>query len=121
MSGEAPVEHWGVLPRDTGPRLLGIRRLGLLAMGQTIEEGPADPLPGGEPGRWNRTGLKGNIRHIRKFSFFGHAAGGVRVHDDLHHDELRAPEAPSVLSSLRRHKAAACVLLVCSELCLTFA
>jgi len=53
------VEHWGVLPRDTGPRLLGIRRLGLLAMGQTIEEVPADPVPGVDPGRWNRTGLKG--------------------------------------------------------------
>lgn len=27
-----------LLPRDSGPRLLRVKRLGLLAMGQTIEE-----------------------------------------------------------------------------------
>ncbi|XP_076134284.1 protein furry homolog-like isoform X3 [Alosa pseudoharengus] len=36
-----------VLPRDSGPRLLRVKRLGLLAMGQTIEEdlmGPSQPI-----------------------------------------------------------------------------
>lgn len=65
ISGDGPVEHGGVLPgRETGPRLLRIKRLGLLAMGQTIEE--VDPMvevdPGiglSKPARRNRTRLKG--------------------------------------------------------------
>ncbi|XP_019904545.2 protein furry homolog-like isoform X5 [Esox lucius] len=39
MSGDGgTLETGGVLSRDTGPRLLRMKRLGLLAMGQTIEE-----------------------------------------------------------------------------------
>lgn len=66
ISGEGPVEHGGALSRETGPRLLRMRRLGLLSMGQTIEEGPVDPMiqvdPGiglSRPARRNRTRLKG--------------------------------------------------------------
>uniref|UniRef100_A0A8D0ANC1 Furry homolog, like n=1 Tax=Sander lucioperca TaxID=283035 RepID=A0A8D0ANC1_SANLU len=44
ISGEGPIEHGGVLPRETGPRLLRMKRLGLLAMGQTIEEVPVNPM-----------------------------------------------------------------------------
>lgn len=40
ISGEGPIEHGGALPRESGPRLLRMKRLGLLAMGQTIEEDP---------------------------------------------------------------------------------
>uniref|UniRef100_A0A665T882 Furry homolog, like n=1 Tax=Echeneis naucrates TaxID=173247 RepID=A0A665T882_ECHNA len=39
ISGEVTSEHGGALARDTGPRLLRMKRLGLLAMGQAIEEG----------------------------------------------------------------------------------
>ncbi|XP_034386416.1 protein furry homolog-like isoform X6 [Cyclopterus lumpus] len=118
ISGEGPVEHWGVLPRDTGPRLLGIRRLGLLAMGQTVEEVPVEPIPEVDPGdgssnmgRWNRTGLKGNIRHIRKFSFFRHAAGGG-VHDaspPVSSSSVSRRRAPSSVTPLswEKHSAAA--------------
>ncbi|XP_077964900.1 protein furry homolog-like isoform X6 [Gasterosteus aculeatus] len=87
MSAEGPVEHRGGLPRETGPRLLRMRRLSLLAMGQAIEEVPAEPV------RWNRTGVKGNIRHIRNFSFFHHAGGGGG------HD------APAPVSSVSRRRA----------------
>ncbi|XP_075943435.1 protein furry homolog-like isoform X3 [Anarhichas minor] len=87
MSGEGPVDHGGGLPRDTGPRLLRMKRLGLLAMGQTTEEYPVVPIVEVDPGlgfskpvRWNRNPLKGNICPIRKFSFFHHAGGG-RGHD----------------------------------------
>lgn len=63
ISGEGPIEHGGALPRETGPRLLRMKRLGLLAMGQTIEEDPVDPMikvdPGIGPSRPNRTRLKG--------------------------------------------------------------
>ncbi|XP_034737662.1 protein furry homolog-like isoform X14 [Etheostoma cragini] len=83
ISGEGPIEHGGVLPRETGPRLLRMKRLGLLAMGQTIEEVPVNPMiqvvPGIRPCKHasrNQTSLKGNIRHIRQFSFFHHARGG---------------------------------------------
>uniref|UniRef100_A0A8D3ARR9 Furry homolog, like n=1 Tax=Scophthalmus maximus TaxID=52904 RepID=A0A8D3ARR9_SCOMX len=44
MSGEGTVEHGGALPRETGPRLVRMKRLGLLAMGQTIEEDPVGPV-----------------------------------------------------------------------------
>lgn len=66
ISGEGPTEHGGALAKETGPRLLRIKRLGLLAMGQTIEEGPVDPMlevdPGtgsSRPDRSNQTRLKG--------------------------------------------------------------
>lgn len=42
ISGESPVEHGTALPKESGPRLLRMKRLGLLAMGQTIEEDPVD-------------------------------------------------------------------------------
>ncbi|XP_041646853.1 protein furry homolog-like isoform X11 [Cheilinus undulatus] len=85
ISGEGSVEHGGALPRDTGPRLLRMKRLGLLAMGQTIEEDLVDPngdygVESSRPTRVKRTRLKGNIRDSRKVSFFHHAAGG-RGHD----------------------------------------
>ncbi|KAJ7986512.1 hypothetical protein DPEC_G00340640 [Dallia pectoralis] len=39
ISGEGgAMDTGGALPRETGPRLLRMKRLGLLAMGQTIEE-----------------------------------------------------------------------------------
>ncbi|XP_026200829.1 protein furry homolog-like isoform X10 [Anabas testudineus] len=44
ISGEGATEHGGALPRETGPRLLRMKRMGLLAMGQTIEEDPVDPV-----------------------------------------------------------------------------
>nr|XP_054590835.1 protein furry homolog-like isoform X2 [Nothobranchius furzeri] len=44
ISGEAPVEHGVILPKESGPRLLRMKRLGLLTMGQTIEEDPVDPV-----------------------------------------------------------------------------
>uniref|UniRef100_A0A4W6EDW8 Furry homolog, like n=1 Tax=Lates calcarifer TaxID=8187 RepID=A0A4W6EDW8_LATCA len=50
ISGEGPTEHGGALAKETGPRLLRIKRLGLLAMGQTIEEGPVDPMLEVDPG-----------------------------------------------------------------------
>lgn len=60
------MEHGGALPRETGPRLLRMKRLGLLVMGQTIEEDPVDAMievdPGigsSSPARSNRTRLKG--------------------------------------------------------------
>lgn len=36
--GGGTVESGGLLPRETGPRLLRVKRLSLLSMGQTIEE-----------------------------------------------------------------------------------
>lgn len=66
ISGEGPIEHGGALPRETGPRLLRMKRLGLLAMGQTIEEDPVDAMikvdlgtGSSRPARSNRTRLKG--------------------------------------------------------------
>lgn len=56
ISGEGSIEHGGALPRETGPRLIRMKRLGLLAMGQTIEEVPVDPMI---EVRRNRTRLKG--------------------------------------------------------------
>ncbi|KAG7514395.1 hypothetical protein JOB18_032509 [Solea senegalensis] len=82
ISGEGSTDHWGALPRDTGPRLLRMKRLGLLAMGQTVEEDPVDPAmeveplnDSSKPARTNRAGFKGNIRHFRKVSFLHHAGG----------------------------------------------
>ncbi|XP_067370555.1 protein furry homolog-like isoform X5 [Channa argus] len=81
ISGEGATEHGAALPRETGPRLLRMKRMGLLAMGQTIEEDPVGPVivdPGivsSRPARSDRTRLKGNIRHVRKVSFLHHAGG----------------------------------------------
>ncbi|XP_034439634.1 protein furry homolog-like isoform X10 [Hippoglossus hippoglossus] len=65
ISGEGPSEHGGALPRETGPRLLRMKRLGLLVMGQTIEEVPVDPVievgpwtSSSRPARSNRTRFK---------------------------------------------------------------
>ncbi|KAM6920926.1 protein furry homolog-like isoform 5-T5 [Xenentodon cancila] len=44
ISGEGPVEHGGSLPKESGTRLLRMKRLGLLAMGQTVEEDLVDPV-----------------------------------------------------------------------------
>ncbi|XP_067453720.1 protein furry homolog-like isoform X6 [Thunnus thynnus] len=83
ISGEGPIEHGGALPRETGPRLLRMKRLGLLAMGQTIEEDPVDMLMEVDPvigssraASSNKSRLKGNISRIRKISFLHHAGGG---------------------------------------------
>eukprot|EP00064_Thunnus_orientalis_P010599 superscaffoldBa00001453_g10625 len=83
ISGEGPIEHGGALPRETGPRLLRMKRLGLLAMGQTIEEDPVDMLMEVDPvigssraTSSNKSRLKGNISRIRKISFLHHAGGG---------------------------------------------
>lgn len=66
ISGETPVEHGSALPKDSGPRLLRMKRLGLLSMGQTIEEDPIDPetkvqsrLSSSRPAWSNQTRLKG--------------------------------------------------------------
>lgn len=66
ISGEGHIEHDGAVPKDTGPRLLRMKRLGLLVMGQTIDEDPVDQMievdPGissSRPARSNRTRLKG--------------------------------------------------------------
>ncbi|KAK2835880.1 hypothetical protein Q5P01_016364 [Channa striata] len=88
ISGEGASEHGAGLPRETGPRLLRMKRMGLLAMGQTIEEDPVGPVIDVEPGivssrpaRSDRTRLKGNIHHVRKVSFLHHAGG--RGHNEL--------------------------------------
>lgn len=44
ISGEGSVELFGALPKETGPRLISIKRLGLMVMGQTIDEDPVDHL-----------------------------------------------------------------------------
>lgn len=60
MSGEGPAEPGGALPRETGPRLLRVKRLGLLAMGQTIEEDTTNRVTSAtRPARSSRTRLKG--------------------------------------------------------------
>ncbi|KAM6920923.1 protein furry homolog-like isoform 2-T2 [Xenentodon cancila] len=83
ISGEGPVEHGGSLPKESGTRLLRMKRLGLLAMGQTVEEDLVDPVINSFAGmsssrlaHSSQTRLKGNIRHIRKVSFLHHAGGG---------------------------------------------
>ncbi|XP_061593947.1 protein furry homolog-like isoform X4 [Cololabis saira] len=83
ISGEGTVEHGGSLPKEPGTRLLRMKRLGLLAMGQTVEEELVDPVVNANAGisssrlvHSSQTRLKGNIRHIRKVSFLHHAVGG---------------------------------------------
>lgn len=50
ISGEGSAEQFGAIPRETGPRLISIKRLGLLVMGQTIDEDPVDHLAMLNPG-----------------------------------------------------------------------
>lgn len=66
ISGERPKEQDEAMPSYTGPRLLRMKRLALLVMGQTIDEDPVDKMievdPGissSRPARGNRTRLKG--------------------------------------------------------------
>ncbi|XP_056133696.1 protein furry homolog-like isoform X4 [Lampris incognitus] len=94
ISGEGPVEHGRALPRETGPRLLRMKRLGLLAMGQTIEEDAVDqPASTARPARSSRTHFKGNLHFIRKI-YFADPGGG------------RDPEASGpVSSSVNRRRA----------------
>ncbi|XP_068175819.1 protein furry homolog-like isoform X3 [Antennarius striatus] len=81
ISGDGPNEHREVASKDTGPRLLRLKRLGLLAMGQTIDEVPVNSgIRSIRPASSNQISIKGNIRHIRKVSFF-HRGGGGRVHN----------------------------------------
>lgn len=41
--GGGTVESGGLLPRETGPRLLRVKRLSLLSMGPTIDEDQEAP------------------------------------------------------------------------------
>lgn len=50
ISGEGSAELFGALPRETGPRLISIKRLGLMVMGQTVDEDPVDHLATIDPG-----------------------------------------------------------------------
>lgn len=66
ISGEGPTEQDGAIPKETGPRLLRMKRLGLLVMGQTIDEDPVGESIGvdqgissSRPARSNRTHLAG--------------------------------------------------------------
>lgn len=61
ISGEGAAENGGALPRETGPRLLRMKRMGLLSMGQTIEEDPviATEVASSRPAHSNRTRHKG--------------------------------------------------------------
>lgn len=65
ISGEGSAEQFGALPRETGPRLISIKRLGFLAMGQTVDEDPlyhaaADPgLSSSRSARRNQSPQKG--------------------------------------------------------------
>ncbi|XP_034036419.1 protein furry homolog-like isoform X6 [Thalassophryne amazonica] len=59
ISGEGSIEHVGEMPKEMGPRLLHMKRLGLLAMGQTIEEDLVDLVTDStRPVCINRTRLK---------------------------------------------------------------
>jgi len=71
LSGEGPVEHGVSSPKEPGPRLLRMKRLGLLAMGQTLEEDPVDPvikvdagMKSARPARSDQTRLKGTLMHF---------------------------------------------------------
>lgn len=50
ISGEGVSDYGGAILKQTGPRLLRMKRLGLLAMGQAIEEDPVDPVVKADPG-----------------------------------------------------------------------
>lgn len=69
ISGEGSAEQFGALPRETGPRLISIRRLGFLAMGQTVDEDPVDHVAAVDPGlrlsrsaRRNKSPQKGTAK-----------------------------------------------------------
>ncbi|XP_034439631.1 protein furry homolog-like isoform X7 [Hippoglossus hippoglossus] len=127
ISGEGPSEHGGALPRETGPRLLRMKRLGLLVMGQTIEEVPVDPVievgpwtSSSRPARSNRTRFKGHIRRIRKISFLLHVGGG-RGHNasapvSSSVSRRRAPSSVTPLSWERHNIAAMSSITIDPEL-----
>ncbi|XP_053287004.1 protein furry homolog-like isoform X4 [Pleuronectes platessa] len=127
ISGEGPSEHGGALPRETGPRLLRMKRLGLLVMGQTIEEVPVDPVievgprtGSSRPGSSNRARFKGHIRHIRKISFLLHVGGG-RGHNasapvSSSVSRRRAPSSVTPLSWERHNIAAMSSITIDPEL-----
>nr|XP_023679418.1 protein furry homolog-like isoform X2 [Paramormyrops kingsleyae] len=63
VSGEVNLEEGGGSApspglRETGPRLLRVKRLNLLSMGQAVEEGPEGPARGPKLIRSNRNRLK---------------------------------------------------------------
>lgn len=69
ISGDGvATEPGGSLPRETGPRLLKVKRLGLLGMGSTIEEEPPHQAASNiaRPPRSSRTRLRGHLLHIRR-------------------------------------------------------
>ncbi|TSN30210.1 hypothetical protein Baya_9439 [Bagarius yarrelli] len=61
ISGDSggSVESGGLLPRDTGPRLLRVKRLSLLSMGPTIEEDPEGSVQANRLSRLIRHRAKG--------------------------------------------------------------
>lgn len=66
VSGEVNLEEGGGSSpspgfRETGPRLLRVKRLNLLSMGQAVEEGPEGPARGPKLIRSNRNRLKGMV------------------------------------------------------------
>ncbi|XP_024114738.1 protein furry homolog-like isoform X7 [Oryzias melastigma] len=103
ISVEASSEDGAASSREPGPRLLRIKRLGLLAMGHTIEDDVADPGIKVDPGmgfsksaRSKQMRFRGNSRHIKKISFL-HPAHDVRGRN--------APTAVSSSSSVNRRRA----------------
>lgn len=59
--GGGAVEPGGLLPRETGPRLLRVKRLSLLSMGPTIEEDPEGPAQVNRLSRLIRHRAKGIV------------------------------------------------------------
>ncbi|XP_072295543.1 protein furry homolog-like isoform X5 [Eucyclogobius newberryi] len=120
MSGDAAVGDHSAGSKETGPRLLRMRRLGLLAMGHTIEEDT--PEPGGLDVGAKRHALKGNIRHIRKRSFFSHpSVAGFRGHTastpvSSSASRRRAPASVTPLSWDKQHIAAMSSITIDPEL-----
>lgn len=70
ISGDGPSEHGGALPRETGPRLLRMKRLGLLAMGQTIEEDVVHPVMEVDPGMGSSRSAHSNRARLKGTSDF---------------------------------------------------
>ncbi|XP_029905852.1 LOW QUALITY PROTEIN: protein furry homolog-like [Myripristis murdjan] len=121
ISGDGPIEHGGALPRETGPRLLRMKRLGLLAMGQTIDEDQVDPATSSSRlARPSRRRLKGHIHHIRKISF-AYAVGGGGGHEasapvSSSVSRRRAPSSVTPLSWEKRNVAAMSSITIDPEL-----
>lgn len=65
ISGEASIDHGGSLQREPGPRLLRMKRLGLLAMGHTIEEDPVEPVTKVDPQMGSSRSARSNQTHLR--------------------------------------------------------